>query len=171
MTFGYCQLAQAESLSGNWNEAHRALDQAESHIEEFDTMRNMQAHIEAMRAEAWCGLGDGPRAHRALERAFEAIEQLPGSIAPVLGELARARVLCTFASEPAEVDASLDRAAELIDEAEMLGLRPEVHLLRATLRTRDGDAEGAEREREEALRLYRDMGADHQVRCLEREPG
>ena len=63
-------------------------------------------------------------------------------------------------ADAAAIEALLDEARTGLEEA---GLRPaavEIHEVRAELALREGDANRARSEREEAHRLYQEMGAE-----------
>ena len=66
---------------------------------------------------------------------------------------------------------ALIRAQELIDETGAQLFQPELHECRAHLARLRGDALAAQREVEEARRLYADMGATAQAERLARELG
>ena len=133
------------------------------------TMRERRIHVSfeaellQLIAEAHLGLGQQERARAECSEAIAAARRHGTPLHECDAQLVLARVLLREgASAPdtgREIGATLERAAELIEQIGLGSHRPRLEELRAELAHMRSDAAGRERHVREAHRLYTEMGA------------
>ena len=152
-------LAAALLLAGDPQGALAALEDAER-VAGPETMtpilrltllaRTAEAHAAAGRIDAALAVSEEAVGLAATTKRVPAID----------GFLARARVLLALPDAPyAEIERMLDSAAEAARYCAAGVYEPTIHEERARLARRSGRVDEADRELEQALRLYREVGA------------
>jgi class 3 adenylate cyclase/tetratricopeptide (TPR) repeat protein len=160
-------LGVAHRLEGRWNEAIEALEGA-LRAATSGANREFEGWSGAELAHALLGSGDTDRAERQARAAVDAARSQNNRCDEVRASLAlvHARLSRADPSACQRTEEVLDRAQALIDEADARGHQPDAHECRALLAQLRGDRASAERELEQARRLYAEMGASEQTRRL-----
>jgi class 3 adenylate cyclase/tetratricopeptide (TPR) repeat protein len=151
-------LAFAHMAEARWPDAIAALEAAL----DFDRPRvgtALGSRLLGSLAEAHRGAGDVARAREAADLAVATARRGGAAAMEVQGRLAQARVLLASDGAAAEIEATLDAAATLVDATGARFFTPLIHAERAALARRGGDAAGWRRELEAAHRLFVEMGA------------
>jgi len=146
-------------LAGDAPAALAALEDAERVAPLENLAQSQRVTLFARMAEAHAILG---RHDRALQLSQQVVDlaattrRLPAADA----YLSRARVLLAVPdTADAEIERSLDAAADVIRHCAAGVYEPAIHEERARLARRAGRLDEAEREIEQAFRLYREIGA------------
>jgi hypothetical protein len=131
----------------------------------------MQADYLVALAEAHLGLGDGRRARELAEEAIELALRMEMPVAEVHAQLARGRVLLEQAGADArtEIEASLDRASDLVRSTGARSYEPQILVERARLASLLADSAGRQQWLREAHRLFVEMGATGHAERVARE--
>jgi tetratricopeptide (TPR) repeat protein len=161
-------LALAQLATGSFAEAVQAASDALALVREHETAREYEVSVLSFRAEALTALGD---AAAALPLAREAVALAAAQPSFAYGvdaccTLAQALLAGEGAAARSEVEAALAQALAWLDESGAEALRPRVLEARAALAAAVGDEAACTRDRAEALRLYRAMGAEGHVARL-----
>ena len=169
---GLTVLGVAHRLNTQWDESVAALEEA-LRAAIGGANRQFEGWVRAELAESLVGRGDLDRAEHEAQAAVTVAQahhsrcdEARANFALARTQLRRADVASLTRAEQALV-----RAQELIDETGAQAYQPEVHECRAHLAQLRGDAPAAQREIEEARRLYAEMGATAQVERLAKEMG
>jgi hypothetical protein len=135
------------------------------------TNRMFVGWVRAELAKALLGRGDLDRAEHEAQTAVTVAQAQRSRCDEIRAQLALAHTQFPRADVAAlaRAEQALVRAQELIDETSARAYQPEVHECRAHLARLRGDAPAAQREIEEARRLYADMGATAQAERLAKE--
>ena len=122
-------------------------------------------------AEAYLGAGTLEQAREVADRAVAVARARSHVIWEIRALCVRARALLATGGvrEAAEVTASLDRAAALVQSTGARALEPEVRIERARLAGATGDEAGRRRELGEAHRLFVEMGVTTRAEQVARE--
>jgi adenylate cyclase len=154
----------ARLVSGRWDEAIAAFDEAISHAHLQANSTLLDASLHAYLARAHLALGDQRAARRHAEEAVSVARDQGADVLECAGLLARAQVR-RAAGEPASaVDADLESALALVEETGARTYEPFILEERGRLQKDDGLLH-------EALRLYTAIGATGHARRLEGEVG
>jgi len=159
-------LAQAQLVAGSFEDAARSASEGLVLVREHDTARENEVALLAYRAHALSALGD---AAAAVPLAREAVALAVAQPSFNFGvdaccALAQALLASEGAAVRAEVEAALGQAFAWLAESGAEGLRPRV--LEAVAAALDDEA-ARTRDLDEALRLYRTMGAEGHVARLD----
>ena len=167
---GLLVLAIAHRLNFEWDESVGVLEDAVRAVV-GGANRMFEGWVRAELAEALLGRGELDRAEQEAQTAVTVSQAQHSRCDEVRANLAIVHTQLRSAEAPALVRAeqALVRAQELIDETGAQAYQPEVHECRAHLARLRGDAPAAQREIEDARRLYAAMGATAQVERLAKE--
>ena len=163
-------LGIARRLNGQWEESVMALEEAQREVNS-GANRMFEGWVGSELARALLGRGELDRAEQEAQAAVKVAREQYSRCDEIGAHLALAHTQFRRGdgASLARVEQALRRAQELIDEFSAQAYRPEVHECRARLATLGGDTPAAEREIEEARRLYAEMGATAQVERLAQE--
>ncbi len=169
---GLIALGIAHRLNSQWNESIGVLEEA-ARAAISGANRMFEGFVGAELAEALLGRGELDRAEHEAQAAVTVAHAQHSRCDEVRANLALAHTQFRRADDAAlaRCEQALARAQELIDETSARAYQPEVHECRAHLERLRGDVPAAQREIEEARRLYAEMGATAQVERLAKEMG
>jgi class 3 adenylate cyclase/tetratricopeptide (TPR) repeat protein len=169
---GLIALGIAHRLDAQWDESVAVLEDA-LRAATGGANREVEGWIRAELAEALLGRGALDRAEHEAETAVAVALPQHSRCDEVRANLALARTQFRRAGVAAlaRAEQALGRAQELIDETSAGIYQPDVHECRAHLARLRGDQLTAEREIDQARRLYAEMGAPAQVARLAAETG
>ncbi len=167
---GLLALGVAHRLNRKWNESVAVLEDAVP-AAIGGANRGFEGRARAELATALLGNGEQDRAAQEAQTAITVAQAQHSRSDEVRAHLTLARTQIHRADAPAlmRADQSLIRAQELIDETGAHAFQPELHECRAGLAHLRGDEQVARHEREEARRLYAEMGATAQTDRLTKE--
>ncbi len=167
---GLLVLGIAHRLNFEWDESVGGLEDAVRAVV-GGANRMIEGWVRAELAEALLGRGELDRAEQEAQTAVTVSQAQHSRCDEVRANLVLVHTQLRCAEAPALVRAeqALVRAQELIDETGAQAYQPEVHECRARLARLRGDAPAAQREIEDARRLYAAMGAPAQVERLAKE--
>jgi tetratricopeptide (TPR) repeat protein len=170
----YCYGAQgvAQVLNGDWDGAIVSLDRALRISRELGIFAHQQPEFLSWKARAGLRRGQPEQALVAVEEGMAIAERM--ELVRPLGtaHLTRAAVLRQLEPDAHDrIAAEIDAGAAIIARVGARGEIPEVHEERAALCELRGDRSGHRRELEEAVRLYREMGAGPNAERIARSLG
>jgi class 3 adenylate cyclase/tetratricopeptide (TPR) repeat protein len=159
---GVYYLAMAHLTAGSFEEAAKTAAEGIELARAHETARECEVPMLSHRAQALLALGTEAE---ALERAREAVALAAAQ--PIFGfgveaccVLVEALLASQGAAARAEIETTLAQAFAWLDESGAEVLRPRVLEARAALAAALGDEAASARDLAEALRLYREMGAE-----------
>jgi tetratricopeptide (TPR) repeat protein len=163
----------AQALHGDWDDAVRACETALQMYNEHQTGLQVESQILSHLAEAHLGAGDLRAAQAAAEQGIRIAQERGQLYFEALNHLALARVLrhARGADAREEIEQTLDRAFELVEETNGRSIEPQLLEERARLAYLVGDAAAFERQLREAHRLYTEIGAGGHAGRLAEELG
>jgi class 3 adenylate cyclase/tetratricopeptide (TPR) repeat protein len=158
-------------LHVDWRGARESLEAALELGRQKSSGGFMRPYDVAALAEAHLGLGEDSRARRLAEEAIEIASRRGMLVAEVCAHLARARVWLAQGGVEAriEVEASLERASELVRSTGARSYEPQICVERARLAGLLSDDVGRQRGLREAHRLFVEMGAGGRAENVTRE--
>jgi tetratricopeptide (TPR) repeat protein len=168
----YGALGVAQLLNRDWDGAIISIDRALRRSDELGTFIHQRPELASWKARALVGRGEPEEAAAVLEADWALAERM--ELGRTFGHMRVTRAMILRHLEPNAHDriaAELDAAAEVYARIAARGQMPEVHEERAALYALRGDAAGRLRELEEALRLYREMGAGPNAERIARSLG
>jgi len=167
---GLIALGVAHRLNSEWDESVAVLEEVVS-AAISGANRMFEGWVRAELAEALLGRGELDRAEHEAQAAVTAAHAQHSRCDELRANLALAHTQFRRADAPAlaRAEQALVRAQELIDETRAQAYQAEVHECRAHLARLRDDAPAAQREIDEARRLYAEMGATMQVDRLAKE--
>jgi tetratricopeptide (TPR) repeat protein len=163
LAYAYHFLGQAHLDNGQIEEARVALEHALAIALGFNLTKALGL---GLLAEACAGLGDTARAREAAAEAVAVAEREGVRYASIWISLARVLRSTDGLAAEREIEATLGRALELVEETGARIFVPQVHEERAELARLRGDDTTHERELREAHRLYTEMGATGHAKRL-----
>jgi adenylate cyclase len=163
----------AQALHGDWDDAVRAFETALQMSHEHQTGLERESEILHQLAEARLGGGDLRAAQAASEQGIRRAQERGQLFFEALNHLARARVLRRARGVDArdEIEQTLDRALELVEETNGRSIEPQLLEERARLAGLLGDGAACERGLQDARRLYSEIGAGGHAGRLAEELG
>jgi tetratricopeptide (TPR) repeat protein len=170
---GHLWVGGAQALHGDWDEAVRACETALQISSEHQTGLEREPQILYQLAEARLGAGDLEAAQAAAEQGIRRARERGQPYFEALNHLARARALRRARGADArdEIERTLDRALELVEETNGRSIAPQLLEERARLANLFGDAAACERGLRDAQRLYTEIGAGGHAERLVEELG
>jgi tetratricopeptide (TPR) repeat protein len=169
--FALTTLGRAHLMQGEWEIASDALQASLDLTRKVRTGLGYEALILAFLADARLAAGDLGGARERADEAVAVARRRQTALSEIVALLARARVgLATDGASPA-VERDLDDATAVVAQTTARGYLPDIHLERARLAARRGDARERERHLREAHRLLVEMGATLRVERLAAEMG
>jgi class 3 adenylate cyclase/tetratricopeptide (TPR) repeat protein len=171
--YGHMYVGLAQALHGEWEDAIRACETALQTAKEHQTGLDLEAQILYYLAEARLGAGDLLAALAAAEEGIRCARERGQLYLEALDHLARARILRRARGTDAreEIERSLDRALELVEETNGRSIEPQLIEERARLAGLLGDGPVCERGLRHAQRLYTEIGAGGHAERLSTELG
>jgi ATP/maltotriose-dependent transcriptional regulator MalT len=157
----------AHRLSGRWDDAVAALEEALRAVDS-GVNKMFDGWVRAELSRALLGRGDLDRAEQEAQIGATSSQAQGSRCDEIRARIALAHTQFLRGDPPSleRAEQALRRSQELIEETGARAYQPEVHECRAQLARLRGDAAAAEREIEEARRLYAEMGATVQVERL-----
>jgi tetratricopeptide (TPR) repeat protein len=170
---GHLWVGLAQALHGEWDDAVRACETALQISNEHQAGLDREPEILYQLAEAHLGAGDLRAAQDAAEQGIRDARERGQLYFEALNCLARARVLrrARGAAARDEIERSLDRALELVEETNGRSIEPQLLEERARLAALLGDAAACERGLRDAQHLYTEIGAGGHAERLAEELG
>jgi adenylate cyclase len=170
---GHLIMTMAQALHGDWDDAVRASETALRISKEHQTGLDRETEILSLLAEARVGAGDLRSARAAAEEGVRCARERGQLYFEAMNHLARARILrCAQGADARdEIERSLDRALELVEETNGRSLEPQIIEERARLAGLLGDSAACERGLRDAQRLYVEIGATGHAERLTEELG
>jgi len=165
-------LGVAHRLDAAWKESIAKLEDA-LRSATTGSNRMFEAWVRAELVTALLGLGDLDKAEQEAHTAVTVARTQHCRYDEVRAQLALAHTQLRRADAAAlaRAEQALVRAQALIDETDARAFQPEVHECRGHVARLRGDAPAAQREIEEARRLYAEMGAIAQAERLAEAAG
>jgi tetratricopeptide (TPR) repeat protein len=172
LVHSYEALGLVHLLTGEWNEALAACEQAHGIVLERGANREFLPRILTSFAEAHLGRGDVGAARRTAHEAVQLARDDRFRLFEVGAELTLGRVLLqTGGAEDGEAEAVLTHALALAEEIEARSEEPLIRLELAELARLTGDEAALRRELQEAHRLCSEIGATARVDQIARQLG
>ena len=164
-------LGRAHLSRGEWKDACRFVESGLSIMRERRILLATEGMVLADLALAQLGLGEGAEALASAQQAISHSRERKAPEAELAAQLALATVLLRTQGRDAqqEVEATLARAAELLETTGARRSEPLVHEKRAELARVLGNEVLRERELLEAQRLHTEMGATGHAERVARE--
>ena len=160
LAFSHFSLAEAEVISGDFEESARSASEAIRLMRQEGTAQEYEAAAFCIGAQANLALGDSASAEGSAREALALASSQPsityGAVA--CSVLAQSLLANHGIAARDEIENALIRAFAWIDESGSEALRPLALEARAALANVLGDQSACDRDLEEALRLRADMG-------------
>jgi len=171
--YGQFVVGGAQALHGNWDDAVRACETALQISNEHQAGLQLEPQILYWLAEARLGAGDLQAAQAAAEQGIRLARERGQLYFEALNHLTRARILrhARGADAHDEIEQTLDRALELVEETNGRSIEPQILEERACLVGLLGDAAACQRGLRDAHRLYTEIGAGGHAERLAEELG
>jgi class 3 adenylate cyclase/tetratricopeptide (TPR) repeat protein len=171
--YSHLWVGEAQALHGNWDDAVRAFETALQMSNEHQTGLELESQILYQLAKARLGAGDLRAALAAAELGIRRAQERGQLYLEALNHLARARALRRAPGADArdEIERSLDRGLELVEETNGRSIEPQLLEERARLAALLGDGAACERGLRNAQRLYDEIGAGGHAERLAEELG
>jgi class 3 adenylate cyclase len=171
--YGHLYVGWAQALHADWDDAVRASETALQISNEHQTGLDRVPQILYQLAEARLGAGDLRAAQDAADEGIRRARERGQLYFEALNHLAQARVLRQARGVDArdEIERSLARALELVEETNGRSIEPQLLEERARLAGLLGDAAACERRLRNAQRLYAEIDAGGHAERLAEELG
>jgi tetratricopeptide (TPR) repeat protein len=171
LTFAYSANGLALLSNGRWREAIDSFERSLATSSRTGAGRVFDGLTLSGLARAYFGLGETERALPTAEQAVQACDQARTKAweCGALLALARIRRAMDGSSGQSESDASLRRAALLVQDTGARSYEPFLHVERAELARLTGDDAARQRELREAHRLFTEIGAPIRAAEVARE--
>ena len=170
---GHLFVGVSQTLQGDWDDAVRACETALRISKEHQIGLDRETEILSHLAEARLGEGDLRAAQAAAEEGIRCARERGQLYFEALNHLARTRILRRARGAEArdEIERSLDRALELVEETNGRSIQPQLIEERARLAGLLGDAPACQRGLRDSHRHYTEMGATGHAQRLATELG
>jgi hypothetical protein len=168
-SIAWASLARVQGAFGDWEAADAAASNVSAIARERGIGLTGQPAALGIQAEAALHLGDTRRSLALAQEAVSLAARYGMRVAEAIVRLVHAEALVATSSSPVQAVATLDRCAQLIDQAEATALLGFLHSARASVARATGDRDGCQRETDAARRRFAALGATR--RLAELSPG